>query len=163
MQRALILGLLWLCACSRREQSPDALTATATATSPTTSGATPTPPVTPDGDARKNPPTSEAECLSSSCNGKWARHGLAQNESCLCRTNDGGKACKDGAECQGECVLADPPATEVVDKGPPARGYFVGTCSPYTTTFGCHARLGQGVAKAGPVDLSEPPGKLCAD
>ena len=164
MRAELVFAVLCLGACSRRESSGEPLAATAT---PAIGAASPSasPVAAPSAHTSaqpKTPPTSEAACKSQ-CNGEWGRHGLAPNDSCLCRTSDGGKRCRDGAECEGECTLADPPATEVVEKGPPARGHFVGTCSAFTTVFGCLRRLGRGQLAQGPVDLSDPPGKLCAD
>lgn len=162
----LLLGLLSFGACQVRGQTgePSSANAATAATSPTTTPAGGAPAATPDASppAKLPTPTTEAECKSPACNGEWGRHGLSPKDSCLCRTKDGGKVCKDAADCQGECVLTEPPATEVVDKGPPQRGFFVGACSEFTTKFGCFARLGQGAGKA-PVVLSDPPGKLCAD
>src|SRR5687768_13454147 len=51
------------------------------------------------------------------CNGEWAKHGVAEEESCNCRTRDKGKVCRDGRDCSGECIV-DPALFEVVDPGP---------------------------------------------
>jgi len=82
--------------------------------------------------------------------------------SCLCRTTDLGKDCRDKAECQGECLL-DPVRTDVVSKGPPATGYFIGKCSEFVTTFGCTRRIQEGTKGRGPVDLNDPPPAICLD
>src|SRR4051794_9405529 len=68
-------------------------------------------------------PQNEQECRA--CKGDWGVHGLPQHFSCLCRTHDAGKTCKDGLECEGECEVVDG-KLEVTDPGPPRRGYFVG-------------------------------------
>lgn len=98
------------------------------------------------------------------CGGEWAAHGLIQEPSCLCPTSDAGKRCRDGGECQGQC-LADDGEREVAitDPGPPARGYFVGKCSRHRSNFGCHRPIAAGALKAGPISLDEPPTQICAD
>lgn len=107
------------------------------------------PPATPDG------------CRA--CNGVWARHGIATEESCVCRTSDGGKRCRDGADCQGMCLAAENAEREVVQAGPPARGFFVGRCSDLVTVFGCNRIIDRGAAAAGPSVLGEPPQMICVD
>jgi hypothetical protein len=107
------------------------------------------------------PPTSADACRV--CHGIWAKHGIAATESCNCRTTDAGKRCKDGGECQGLCVAADEPEREVVEAGPPARGYFVGRCSETVIIYGCFKPIDKGAAARGPVPLAEPPPSLCAD
>jgi hypothetical protein len=82
--------------------------------------------------------------------------------SCLCRTTDAGKDCRSKSECQGECLL-EPLRSEVVEKGPPARGYFIGKCAEFVTSFGCARRIQADTQSQGPVDLSEPPPQLCLD
>jgi hypothetical protein len=96
------------------------------------------------------------------CGGEWANHGLSQQPTCLCPTSDADKRCRDGGECQGQC-LADDGEREVIEAGPPARGYFVGKCSHFRTSFGCHRALAAGALKAGPTALEEPPNQICAD
>jgi hypothetical protein len=95
------------------------------------------------------------------CNGDWGKHGLAQREGCLCRTKDAGKLCKSKADCESQCVAKDDPDTEIVDKGPPARGYFLGRCHAFTTFFGC-ARLLRGSPEPN-TQLDELPMKICVD
>jgi len=82
--------------------------------------------------------------------------------SCLCPTVDGGKRCRDGVECQGECVT-DGAEHEVTAAGPPALGFFVGKCSRFRTTYGCHRVIATGALQAGPVPLDQPPTEICAD
>lgn len=111
--------------------------------------------------ARDAKPQTAEECKRV-CNGEWSAHGLTGVVSCLCRTTDAGKDCRGKNECQGECLL-EPLRTEVVDKGPPARGYFIGKCAEFVTSFGCSRRIQADTQSRGPVDLSEPPPKLCMD
>ncbi len=103
-------------------------------------------------------PSTLEECRA--CNGEWGRHGLAQKESCLCRTKDAGKVCRSMRDCESQCVAKDDPDTEVVDKGPPAKGYFLGKCHPYTPYFGCGLLLRHAV---NPVTLDVPPPRICVD
>ena len=103
-----------------------------------------------------------AEACKATCNGDWAAHGMMGVVSCLCRTTDVGKDCRDKAECQGECLL-DPVRTQVVSQGPPTTGYFVGKCSEFVTTFGCTRRIPVDTKERGPVDLSEVPPEICQD
>jgi hypothetical protein len=108
------------------------------------------------------PPTTAEACRL--CRGDWGIHGLLQTETCNCRTNDGGKRCTDGADCQGVCVAgADAPEREVVSPGPPARGFFVGRCSELVTVYGCIRIIDRGVRAVGPTELGEPPGAICVD
>jgi hypothetical protein len=102
-------------------------------------------------------PRTQAECKA--CNGEWGPHGLLQVASCLCRTTDAGKRCHRRADCQGMCVAGKDMDREVVEAGPPARGYFVGRCAEFQPLFGCMRVLDQ--AEVGPLD--EPPPMLCID
>ena len=111
--------------------------------------------------AKRAPPGTAEECRS--CNGVWGRNGLAEADSCNCRTHDGGKRCLDGDDCEGMCVLADDPEREVVEAGPPARGYFVGRCSEVMTRYGCVRVLEHGVRAKGPQRIDSPPAVLCID
>ena len=62
------------------------------------------------------------------------------------------------------CIArADNPETEVLQAGPPARGFFVGRCSELVTVFGCNRIIERGASAHGPVLLAEPPQKLCVD
>jgi hypothetical protein len=101
------------------------------------------------------------------CNGVWGRHGLAGHqegakESCICAAKDAGKECRDGADCEGQC-LANDARFEVTVQGPPARGWFVGRCSAMVFTFGCFASIPEGTRAAGPTTASERPGPICVD
>jgi hypothetical protein len=105
-------------------------------------------------------PQNERECTA--CKGLWGVHGLAEVPTCLCRTHDGGKRCKDGLECEGECEVTDS-QTEVTDPGPPPRGYFLGHCTGYDHIFGCHKLLMDGTAARGPTNLEEALSEMCVD
>jgi len=107
------------------------------------------------------PPATPEGCRA--CNGLWAKHGIATEESCDCRTSDGGKRCRDGADCQGMCLAAENAEREVVEAGPPARGFFVGRCSDLVTVFGCNRIIDRGAAASGPAVLGEPPQMICVD
>jgi hypothetical protein len=106
-------------------------------------------------------PLRESDCKA--CNGVWKIHGLSQKPSCNCRTRDAGVRCRDGDECQGQCVAAERPEQEITEPGPPARGHFIGRCSELVTVFGCHRFIPRGASAAGAVDLSVPPRKICFD
>jgi hypothetical protein len=107
------------------------------------------------------PPRTPAECKA--CNGVWGVHGISQEESCNCRTHDGGKRCLDGADCEGMCVAADAPERDVIEAGTPPRGFFVGRCSELMTVFGCNRFIDRGASARGPTPLAEPPAQLCVD
>jgi hypothetical protein len=105
-------------------------------------------------------PQNETECRQ--CNGRWGIHGLREEPSCLCRTRDAGKTCKDGLECEGECVVVEG-KVEVTEAGPPPRGYFVGACTEFDHIFGCHKLLMDGTAAKGPSGLDEALPEMCID
>ena len=106
-------------------------------------------------------PTSKAGC--DACKGLWAKHGIADTESCICKTKDAGKACRDGAECEGTCLVADDAKFEVAVPGPPPRGFFTGRCSDYDATFGCHRSIANGTRAHGPVAEDEAAQRMCVD
>jgi hypothetical protein len=108
----------------------------------------------------RQPPQNERECRA--CKGDWGAHGLAQEVSCLCRTHDVGKTCKDGLECEGECEVVEG-KLEITNPGPPRRGYFIGRCTEFEHVFGCRKLLMDGTAAKGPVNLDEPLAEICVD
>jgi hypothetical protein len=114
--------------------------------------------------ASNGEPATEEGC--NACGGEWAAHGILGAQqgamSCLCPTADVGKRCRDGVECQGECVT-DGADHEVTAAGPPAVGFFVGKCSRFRTTYGCHRVIASGALQSGPVPLDQPPTEICAD
>jgi len=119
-----------------------------------------TPPPAPRSPAEAGPPPTAEACKA--CNGDFGVHGLSPTPTCNCRTHDAGKRCRGKNDCEAEC-LGDLIVTEVTDPGPPPRGWFVGRCAEFTTTFGCHRFLpARGPAPA-PVRLDELPAELCVD
>jgi hypothetical protein len=96
------------------------------------------------------------------CRGDWGRHGLSPIEGCNCRTEDFGASCADSSECEGQC-LADAPGQMVVEPGPPRRGFFVGQCSEFRASFGCHSVLSDGFNLGEPVLLDEGVPMRCLD
>lgn len=105
-------------------------------------------------------PQNEAECRD--CRGEWGVHGMAEVASCLCRTRDAGKSCKDGLDCEGECEVVEG-KVEVTDRGPPPRGFFVGHCTEFDHVFGCRKLLMDGTVARGPAALDEPLPETCID
>lgn len=97
-----------------------------------------------------------------SCNGVWAVHGLGETEICNCRTKDAGKVCRDGADCQGSC-LADENRFEVVQTGPPPKGFYAGKCSEFETSFGCYKFIPAGIRAKGPQLKEEAADAMCVD
>jgi hypothetical protein len=107
---------------------------------------------------RVEAPRNEEGCRA--CNGKWGVHGIEQTPSCLCRTHDVGHRCRGKDECEGDC-LGDAGEREVTQPGPPPLGFWVGRCSEFHATFGCHVFL---QPRAGePMRLDVPAEQLCAD
>lgn len=106
-------------------------------------------------------PTNKAGC--DACQGLWAKHGIAETEVCICKTKDGGKTCRDGSECEGNCLVAEDAKFEAIVPGPPPRGFYTGKCSEYDTTFGCHRSIPNGVRAGGPVPVEQAAQHLCVD
>jgi hypothetical protein len=104
------------------------------------------------------PPTTEEGCRA--CNGKFGVHGIDPTPTCLCRTHDVGRRCRGKDECEGDC-LGDAGEREVTQPGPPLRGFWVGRCSEFHATFGCHVFLSPRAGE--PVRLDVPAEQLCAD
>ena len=103
-------------------------------------------------------PTTKEGCRA--CNGEFGVHGINPTPTCLCRTHDPGRRCRGKDECEGDC-LGDAGQREVTQPGPPPRGYWLGRCSEFRSTFGCHVFL---PARGGePVRLDVPAEQLCAD
>ncbi|HEY5089175.1 MAG TPA: hypothetical protein VIK30_04360 [Polyangia bacterium] len=96
------------------------------------------------------------------CNGDFGVHGLDPTPRCLCRTRDAGKRCRAKDDCDGECI-GDAGEHEVTDRGPPRRGYLLGRCAEFRTSFGCHRFLGRRRDQSSPVNLDEPQPELCVD
>jgi hypothetical protein len=125
------------------------------------------PPARPDPEAKVVVPLTTAERPRSregcdACQGRWGVHGLAEVETCICKTRDFGRTCRDGNDCEGEC-LAEESGFVVVDKGPPAKGYFRGRCSEFDTTFGCNRLIPEGASKKGPQTADDAAEQICID
>jgi len=63
--------------------------------------------------------------------GEWKRVGLAQSLACVHTYPDAGKTCKSSDECEGYCVIYDPPI-----RGQPLPG---GLCKGDNLPYGCFA------------------------
>jgi len=113
------------------------------------------------GKSEQEKPSAEEECRA--CNGIWGKHGLRQIAFCNCGTKDADKRCRDGLECEGQCVADDEPEREIVQAGPPPLGYFVGKCSAFAKVFGCRRIIERGAGADPPHDLSKPLQKMCVD
>jgi hypothetical protein len=59
--------------------------------------------------------------------------------------------------------VGDDAKFEVVQPGPPARGYYVGKCSKYETTFGCMRVIEHGQRARGPAVEDEAAHHICID
>jgi hypothetical protein len=105
-------------------------------------------------------PTTKTAC--DACRGRWGIHGLAETKSCVCRTKDGGKICRDGSDCSALCI-ADEKKFEVKEAGPPPRGYYVGKCSTYDTVFGCFKLIPNGIRSKPPQIQDEAADSICID
>jgi hypothetical protein len=121
----------------------------------------PPPPATTAPAARPPRPTTKAGC--DACGGLFAVHGIEQKEVCICKTKDAGKACKDGKDCEGSCIVQEDAKFEVVEPGPPPRGFYTGRCADYDTTFGCHLSIVNGARANGPVPAEEAAHRFCVD
>jgi hypothetical protein len=106
-------------------------------------------------------PQSKKEC--DACAGIWAVHGIEPAESCICRTDDAGELCADGAECQGQCLVDEASGFQVMDESTPPRGFYTGTCSTYDTTFGCHLLIPPGIDDQLPLPADEAAQHICID
>jgi hypothetical protein len=68
-----------------------------------------------------------AKAACEKCKGVWGRYGVNKYEGCNCQTADAGKECRDGDECQGECIYVRHDS----------EGREVGVCSPEQKLKGC--------------------------
>src|SRR5688500_17465797 len=92
-------------------------------------------PVSARGSAGHPPPRPQTKKECDACGGLWAVHGILPTESCICRTRDAGERCVDGDQCVGQCLVKEDAEFQVMENAEPPRGFYVGTCSPYDTTF----------------------------
>jgi hypothetical protein len=169
---ALVLPLVLGCQASCRSASqgsqgspapapPPSIAAVPSAGGPKAAPSNPTQAAPPAPTPVRTRPQTKQAC--DACGGLWDRHGIAETEGCICKTKDGGRACRDGAECEGQCLVGDDAKFEVAQPGPPARGFFVGRCSNYDTTFGCFRVIERGARAKGPQIEEEAAHHICVD
>ncbi len=85
----------------------------------------------------KATPDERAAC--EAIGGEVQRAGMLGWEHCILTYSDAGKACRDGAECEGMCLADDMGQDD---------GSASGTCQVTSNPFGCYAQMENG--KAGP-------------
>lgn len=90
--------------------------------------------IAPDGSGHCDP----AAC--SAAGGRCAYAGLCFHQACVLTTHDGGRACRDAAECESKICLA--PAHV------PEGSHAVGACSDVVLNRGCFASVDHGVVQA---------------
>jgi hypothetical protein len=121
----------------------------------------PDPPVLPSND--DPPPRPQTKQACDACGGIWTVHGILPSESCICPTIDAGEDCVDGRQCVGQCLVNDRSEFQVMERTDPPRGFYVGTCSPYDTTFGCHRVIPHDIDELLPLPAEEAAITLCID
>ncbi len=118
-----------------------------------------------------NPERERREAACRACNGDWGAHGITGSEGCNCRMRDAGKECRDGTDCEGECLFDHVeevrPASQHCSHGACSatlrEARLVGRCATYRTTFGCHSFIPDGESKRQPrVGLVHAP-YICVD
>ncbi len=105
-------------------------------------------------------PTSKEAC--DACHGLWDIHGIGDVETCICPTSDAGKSCTDGQQCEGACIVTDDDF-QVVESGNDPKGYYVGRCADYDTTFGCYRDVPPGTLERGPHAVGDGIEDVCVD
>ena len=145
MRRFAIAAVLLLSACNSQQKPREPASSASAAAAPLAPSAAADP---------------AAECKRT-CNGEFGQHGLNPTPHCVCRTHDFGRMCESSGECEGQCI-GDASLTRVVEPGPPKRGYYVGRCSEFRTSFGCSPLLPKAKPQA-PVEVDEPPPTICID
>jgi hypothetical protein len=88
-------------------------------------------------------PADEASCQAAG--GSWTPVCRRQLPQCVTTYNDAQKACRDGDDCSGDCLVHG----EFVESGKPAEGL----CAVNDDPCGCRQTIEDGVAQSG----------LCAD
>lgn len=105
-----------------------------------------------------NPELERRRAACRACSGDWGAHGITGYEGCNCRMRDAGKECRDGTDCQGECLFDHTeevrPAARHCSRGACAVTMravrLVGRCATFRTTFGCHSYIPDGESKRPP-------------
>jgi len=106
-------------------------------------------------------PSTKEAC--DACQGIWAVQGIESEESCICKTNDEGRACVDGKDCQGECLLDGDAEFHVMEHSDPPRGYYRGHCAGYDLTFGCFRHIADDIGNQLPLTAEEAGEDVCVD
>jgi len=106
-------------------------------------------------------PSTKEAC--DACQGIWAVHGIEAEEVCICQTDDEGRDCVDGKDCQGECLLDVDAEFHVMDQSDPPRGYYRGHCAGYDTTFGCFRHIADDIEGQIPLTAEEAGEEVCVD
>jgi hypothetical protein len=75
-------------------------------------------------------------CVACEAEGGRLAAGMSGEGPCVFPTRDGGKPCRDTADCEFECWAT----TSVLPPGTLARG----TCAEWPIEFGCHDRVVKG-------------------
>jgi hypothetical protein len=104
-----------------------------------------------------NPALDADRAACTACRGSWGPHGITGHVGCICATSDAGRECRDGGECEGECVF------ERFDEVSPGMGVPVGRCSEAEFLFGCNALLRDSVAAEPPQSLPGRVPTICID
>ncbi len=75
--------------------------------------------------------------------GKWGPAGIFPQPICRVPTRDGGRACSDTDECEGECLakLSSGQRTKITNR---QKLRIDGVCTPYIPVFGCAAIVNKG-------------------
>ena len=115
------------------------------------------------GDPPPQPPRPQTKEACDACGGIWAVHGLLPSESCICPTEDAGNRCVDGRQCIGQCLVKERADFQIMEHTAPPRGFYVGFCSPYDTTFGCHLVIPARIEQELPLPAEEAALTLCID
>jgi hypothetical protein len=110
---------------------------------------------------KATPPTTKEAC--DACNGLWDFHGIGDTETCICPTSDAGKSCTDGQQCEGACIVTDDDFEVIESGGDVPKGYYVGHCADYDTTFGCYRDVPPGTLEHGPHAKDEGIEDVCVD
>lgn len=98
-------------------------------------------PTGPSGDAGSPLTIPETSAACGAEGGIWRREGRLGTWMCVMPYADAGRSCTDGAQCRGDCRLAD-------DERPPAGAAVTGVCQADTSRFGCFTRVENGRAAA---------------
>jgi hypothetical protein len=109
------------------------------------------------------PPRPSTKEACDACQGLWAVHGVEEIETCICKTDDEGRECTDGNDCNGECLLDGDAELNVMEQADSPRGYFKGHCAGYDTTFGCFRHIPDGIQSQLPLVAEEAGPNVCVD